>query len=150
MSTTDAGDAGAGAQSGAFFMARFQAQTYALLRIVTGFLFLWHGTQKLFSFPAPMPPGVPGFIIWVGGPIECFGGLLVMVGLLTHWAAFFCAGLMAAAYWMGHGTKAFLPFVNGGELAVLYCFTFLFISANGAGIWSVDSLRGRSAASSRT
>lgn len=120
------------------FMKAREAEVYAALRIVTGFLFLWHGMGKLFGFPEPMPPGVPAFIIWVAGPIELFGGILVMIGLFTRPAAFLASGLMAFAYWMGHGTKALLPVVNGGELAVVYCFLFLFISARGSGIWSLD------------
>jgi putative oxidoreductase len=122
---------------------RFQSQTFALLRIVAGFLFLWHGTQKLLGYP-PLPPGVqiPAFITYVAGPIELIGGALILLGLFTRWAAFLASGLMAAAYWMGHGTKAPLPVQNGGELAVLYCFVLLFISAHGSGIWSLDSLRG--------
>lgn len=120
-----------------------EAEIYALLRIVTGFLFLWHGMQKLFGFPGAMPPGVPAFIIWVAGPLELFGGILVMIGLATRPVAFVLSGLMAFAYWMGHGAKgiaegALLPAQNGGELAVVYCFLFLFISARGSGIWSVD------------
>ena len=125
-------------------MKSFNAQTYALMRIVAGFLFLWHGTQKLFGFPTPMPMEAPAFIIYIAGPIELIGGILVMIGLFTRWAAFFCSGLMAAAYWMGHGTKALFPLVNGGELAALYCFVFLFISAHGSGIWSVDDAIGNS------
>ena len=126
----------------ATFMRSYDQQTYALLRFVTGFLFLWHGMQKVFGFPGQMPPGVPAFIIWVAGPIELVGGVLVMIGLFTRWAAFVSSGQMAFAYWMAHGTKAFLPFLNGGEPAVLYCFVFLFISARGPGIWSVDGSRG--------
>lgn len=122
----------------ASFMAPYSAQTYALMRIVVGFLFLWHGSQKLFAFPTGMPDGVPAFIIWVAGPIELVGGILVMIGLQTRWAAFLASGTMAFAYWMGHGTKAILPFQNGGELAALYCFVFLCLAANGSGIWSVD------------
>ena len=125
-------------------MKSFNAQTYALMRIVAGFLFLWHGTQKLFGFPTPMPMEAPAFIIYIAGPIELIGGVLVMIGLFTRWAAFFCSGLMAAAYWMAHGTKALFPLVNGGELAALYCFVFLFISAHGSGIWSVDDAIGNS------
>ena len=125
----------------ATFMRDYEPQTYALLRIVTGFLFLWHGMQKLFGFPGQMPPGVPAFIIWVAGPIELGSGILVMLGLFTRWAAFLASGLMAFAYWMGHGTRALLPVVNQGEPAVLYCFVFLFISARGPGIWSVDGGR---------
>jgi len=124
------------------FMRPYDAQTYALLRIATGFLFLWHGMQKLLGFPGEMPPGVPAFIIWVAGPIELFGGILVMIGLFTRWAAFLASGLMAFAYWMGHGTRALLPVINQGELAVLYSFVFLFIAARGSGIWSVDGARG--------
>lgn len=120
------------------FMKAREAETYALLRIVTGFLFLWHGMQKLFSFPQPMPPDVPAFIIWVAGPLELVGGILVMIGLFTRPTAFVMSGLMACAYWMAHGMKALLPSVNGGELAALYCFVFLFISARGSGIWSLD------------
>lgn len=123
------------------FMKRLEPQTYALLRIVTGFLFLWHGMGKLFGYPEPMPPGVPGFISWIAGPLELFGGALVMMGLFTSPVAFVLSGLMAFAYWMGHGFNALLPVVNKGELAVLYCFVFLYISARGSGIWSVDGAR---------
>ena len=124
-------------------MSRFRSEAFALLRIVAGFLFLWHGAQKLLGYP-PLPPGVqvPAFITWVAGPIELIGGTLILLGLFIRPAAFIAAGLMAAAYWMGHGTKAGLPLRNGGELAALYCFVFLFFSAHGAGIWSLDALRG--------
>ena len=128
----------------AHVMARFGAQTYALLRIVTGFLFLWHGTQKLLGFPGEAPAGAPDFVIYVAGPIELVGGILILIGLFTRWVAFLCSGLMAVAYWLAHGSQAFLPLVNGGELAVLYCFVFLFISAHGAGIWSIDAARNTS------
>ena len=120
------------------FMRPYAAQTYALMRIVTGFLFLWHGAQKLLSIPTPPPPQVPSFVI------ELVGGTLVMIGLLTGWAAFLCSGLMAFAYWMGHGTNALLPIQNMGELAALYCFVFLYISSQGSGIWSVDAARKQS------
>ena len=125
----------------AAFMTPYAALTHALLRIVTGLLFFWHGTSKLFGFPTPMPEGAPAFVVYVAGPIELVGGLLVMIGLQTRWAAFLCSGLMAAAYWMAHGTKALFPSENGGELAALYCFAFLYFAANGAGIWSVDGSR---------
>jgi putative oxidoreductase len=131
------------------FMQPFEPQAYALLRIVAGLLFLWHGTQKLFAFPTAPPP-VPPFVIYTAGPIELIGGLLVMIGLFAGWAAFLCSGLMAAAYWMVHGTQALFPIQNGGELAVLYCFVFLYIAARGSGIWSVDAARGESAAFSGT
>lgn len=125
----------------AFFMASFDTQLYAVLRIVVGFIFLWHGAQKLFGFPAAGPEGIPAFVLYVGGSIELVGGTLVMIGLMSRWAAFLCSGMMAAAYWMAHGTRAVLPIMNGGELAVLYCFVFLFIAAHGSGIWSVDASR---------
>lgn len=122
------------------FMSKYGPHCYALMRIVAGFLFMWHGSQKLFDFPAGMPAGVPLFILYVAGPIELVGGILVMIGLFTHWAAFISCGQMACAYWIGHGTKALLPIQNQGELAVLYCFIFLFVATQGGGIWSVDSL----------
>lgn len=123
------------------FMSKFNSHCYALMRIVAGFLFLWHGAQKLFGFPSAIPGEVPAFIIYVAGPIELIGGILVMIGLFTGWSAFLTSGLMAAAYWIGHGTNALLPIQNQGELAALYCFVFLFISTQGGGIWSVDALR---------
>jgi putative oxidoreductase len=123
------------------FMRPYESQTYALFRIVAGFLFLWHGIQLLFGVPGTPPAGVPAFVTLVAGPIELIGGTLVMIGLFTRWAAFLCSGLMAFAYWMAHGPRALLPILNEGELAVLYCFAFLFIAARGAGIWSVDAAR---------
>jgi putative oxidoreductase len=123
------------------FMEGFKGQAYALLRIVTGFLFLWHGSQKLFSYPIEAMEGIPPFITYGAGGIEFIGGALVMVGLLTRWSAFICSGTMAVAYWMAHGLNALLPIQNGGELAALYCFVFLFIAANGSGVWSLDSTR---------
>jgi putative oxidoreductase len=122
------------------FMRSFQPQAYALLRIMAGLLFLWHGTQKLFGFPSA-PPNIPQFVIAVAGPIELIGGLLVMAGFFAGWAAFLCSGLMASAYWMVHGTHGLFPIENGGELAALYCFVFLYISTQGSGIWSVDAAR---------
>jgi putative oxidoreductase len=121
----------------------FNSAAYALMRGAAGFLILWHGAQKLFGFPAPMPPGVPAHIIYIAGPIEFIGGSLVMIGLFTRPAAFLCSGLMAAAYWMAHGMRALLPIQNNGDLAVLFCFVFLFISTQGGGLWSVDSIQNR-------
>ena len=124
-------------------MRQYDQQTYALLRIVAGFLMPWYGMSKLFGFPTPMPPGVPAFITYVAGPIELFGGICVMVGLFTRPAAFLTSGLMAFAYWMGHGTHALLPIQNKGELAVIFCFVYLYISAHGPGLWSLDAARGQ-------
>ena len=133
------------------FMRNHSAETYALLRIVAGFLFFWHGSQKILGFP-PYPPEAaeqaaqaPAFIIWTSGLIELIGGLFVMVGLFTRWAAFLASGLMAFAYWMGHGLSkldqgavGLLPSMNGGEPAAIYCFVFLYICARGAGPMSVE------------
>jgi putative oxidoreductase len=123
------------------FMAPFEGQTYAVLRIVTGLLFLFHGSQKLLNWPVDAMAGIPPFITYIAGPVELIGGALVMIGLMTRWAAFVSSGLMAAAYWMAHGTKALFPMLNGGELAILFCFIFLYIAAHGAGMWSVDGAR---------
>src|SRR5436190_21021206 len=120
------------------FMLKYESQTFAILRIVAGFLFLWHGTQKLFNFP---PAGQPfaQYVIFIAGPIELIGGFLIMIGLWTRIAAFIASGEMAYAYWSVHSPKGFLPLVNHGELAMLFCFLFLFISAKGSGIFSVDN-----------
>ncbi len=126
----------------AAFMKKLEPQSYAALRIVAGFLFLWHGSQKLLGIPTDPPPGLPVFLAYTAGSVELIGGLLVMLGLFTSWAAFVASGLMAAAYWMAHGLHHPLPLLNKGELAALYCFVFLFISARGPGVWSLDSLRG--------
>ena len=123
------------------FMSRYDAQTYAILRIVMGFLFLSHGSQKLLGFPIGLPEGMPAPIQYIAGSIELVGGALILIGLMTRPAAFLRSGLMAAAYWLAHGTNAVLPLVNHGELAVMFCFAFLFIAAHGSGIWSVDATR---------
>lgn len=122
------------------FMKRFENETYALLRIFTGFLFLWHGSQKILGYP-PSDFDPPFHIHWIAGGIELVGGILVTIGLFTAPVAFICSGLMAAAYWMAHGPTPFLPILNGGELAVMFCFAFLYISAKGSGTWSIDAAR---------
>jgi putative oxidoreductase len=121
------------------FISKYETQVYSILRIVVGFLFLWHGSQKLLSFP-PTVHGIPPYIVFIAGPIEFFGGLLVMIGLWTRWAALICSGEMAYAYWFVHGTHALLPLVNSGELAMIYCFLFLFISTRGSGAFSIDHI----------
>ena len=120
------------------FISKYETQTYAILRIIMGFLFLWHGSQKLFDFP-PSGMEMPTFIVWIAGPIEFFGGILIMIGLFTSWTAFIASGEMAFAYWSAHGTVAILPISNHGELALLYCFLLLFISAKGSGMFSIDN-----------
>jgi len=124
------------------FLGRYSTYIYAILRIVSGFLFMWHGTQKLFGYPpsqgAPPPDGISPLMA-VGGTIELLGGFLIMIGLFTGFAAFIASGMMAVAYFMSHfSTQAFLPIVNKGELAVLYCFVFLYIASRGSGVWSVE------------
>lgn len=119
------------------FRSKYNEQFYALLRIVVGFLFLCHGSQKLIDIPHSGKE-IPEYIILIAGPIEFFGGFLVMIGLWTRWAAFVCCGEMAYAYWTVHGLHGLLPLVNHGELAMLYCFLFLFISSKGSGIFSMD------------
>ena len=122
---------------------RYAPQVYALFRIVAGFLFMFHGLQKLFGmFGGSVMP--TGSLPWIAGVIELVGGICIMIGLLTRVVAFICSGEMAAAYFMAHHSKGGWPVENGGELAALYCFTFLYIAARGAGIWSVDSLHTRS------
>jgi putative oxidoreductase len=123
------------------FLSKFEEHAYALLRFVTGFLFLWHGTQKLFGFPKAAMEGVPGWITWGAGGIELVAGALVAIGLWTRPAAFLSSGTMAVAYWLAHGLRDPFPLNNGGELAVLYCFAFLYIATRGAGRWSVDGRR---------
>ena len=120
------------------FLDNYQEQTYALLRIVTGFLFIWHGSQKFFNYPVDFPYGPLNPLLTAAGIIELIGGVLVMIGLMTRPAAFICSGTMAVAYWMAHGSQSFFPIVNGGEISALYCFAFLYIAARGAGIWSID------------
>lgn len=118
------------------FLDQYQKQAYALLRIITGFLFIWHGTQKLFNFPIEFTFGLNPLMM-TAGLLEMIGGTLIMIGLFTRATAFLCSGMMAVAYWMAHGTTAILPIANGGEIATLFCFIFLFIATQGPGIWSV-------------
>ena len=117
----------------------------SVMRIVAGLAFLEHGAQKLLGFP-PMAPGMaapaPFTLFWFGGILELLGGLLVMVGLFTRPAAFILAGEMAVAYWMFHAPKSFFPAINGGDAAILFCFVFLYLSAAGAGPWSLDAYMG--------
>lgn len=114
----------------------------SLLRIITGFLFAAHGAQKLLGFPAPMQGGTVPLMSYfgVGGILELVGGLLILVGLFTRPVAFILAGEMAVAYFKVHAPGGFWPLLNKGELAVLYCFIFLYLAAAGGGPWSLDSL----------
>jgi putative oxidoreductase len=124
---------------------RYAPQVYALFRIVVGFLFMFHGAQKVLGLFGGMGGGTAPMMSlpWIAGVIELVGGILVMVGLFTRVVAFICSGEMAAAYFMAHQPKGTWPIQNQGELAVLFCFAFLYIAARGAGIWSADASMGR-------
>ncbi len=124
-------------------LEKYSAETYSLLRIVSGFMLSFHGAQKLLGlFADPSHPIPVGSQIWIGGIIELAGGLLILVGFQTRWAAFLASGMMAVAYFQFHWKfqfdSNFFPIVNHGELAVLYCFVFFFIASKGGGKWSVD------------
>lgn len=119
------------------YLGNFQEQIYASFRIVSGFLFIWHGTQKFFNFPVEYPWPLNAMSTVAGG-IELVAGTLIIIGLFTRYAAFIASGMMAVGYWMVHGTQSFFPLVNGGELAIMFCFSFLLIASRGAGIWSLD------------
>jgi putative oxidoreductase len=122
-------------------LAKYTDQTYALMRIVTGFMFTFHGAQKILGILTNSQPAV-GSQLWFGGLIELICGLLVMVGFQTRWAAFLASGEMAVAYFQFHWKfqlgPNFFPIVNKGELAALYCFVFLFIACRGGAIWCLD------------
>lgn len=127
-----------------FLSTRFAPYAYALMRIMIGLLFACHGSQKLFGFPPSDHPSPPiASLMGVAGLIELIGGLCVALGLFAPIAAFICSGEMAVAYFMVHAKGSFWPVINKGELAVVYCFVFLFIAAYGSGIWSLDSVFSR-------
>ena len=112
----------------------------SVLRIVAGFLFMAHGTQKWLGFPVPRAsPTVLWSLSGVAGLLELVGGFLLLLGLFTRPVAFVLSGLMAFAYFIAHAPQDFWPIVNRGELSVLYCFLFLYLAAAGGGPWSVDS-----------
>ena len=123
------------------WLSRWQPQVLALLRIVTGLLFLEHGMMKLFHFPAPQMPGPLPTLLLVAAIIELVAGILVTLGLFTRPAAFIASGEMAVAYFMGHFPKSPWPGINMGDAAILYCFVFLYLAAAGAGAWSIDAAR---------
>jgi putative oxidoreductase len=122
-------------------LAQWAPRMLSILRIMTGLLFLEHGTAKLLAFPASNPP--MGALLVPQGVIELVGGILIVIGLLTRPVAFILAGNMAVAYFMAHAPKALYPMLNGGDAAVLYCFIFLFLFFAGGGPWSVDEMRHR-------
>ena len=116
----------------------------SVLRIMTGLLFVEHGTQKFFNFPPRANPGPALFsLLGVQGILELVGGILIVIGLFTRPVAFILAGDMAVAYFMAHTPRGFFPLVNGGQLAILFCFVFLYLFVAGGGVWSVDNQRRR-------
>jgi putative oxidoreductase len=127
------------------FLDKYRDAIYALTRIVAGFLFSQHGAQKLFGAFGGAPAEMPAPLLYTAGGIEFFGGMLIALGLFTRPAAFLSSGLMAAAYFMAHQPNGALPIQNHGELAALYCWLFLLISAHGDGIWSLGSRSAQSA-----
>jgi putative oxidoreductase len=137
------------------FLGKYSAYLYALLRIIAGLLFLMHGSQKLLDWPPrpapppqpaaaasdnnkPQPP--PAWVMPTAGVIELVGGIMILLGLFTSYVAFIASGEMAVAYFMNHAGKALWPIQNGGELAVLYCFLFLYMASVGSGALSLDAL----------
>jgi putative oxidoreductase len=124
------------------WLEKYANDTYALLRIMAGFMFAFHGAEKVLGVLSEFQPPV-GSQLWFGGIIELLGGLAILLGFKTRIAAFLCSGEMAVAYFQFHwkfqiGAK-FFPAINKGELAVLYCFVFLYIACRGGVKWSLDS-----------
>ena len=122
-----------------------EPRALSLLRIITGFTFCLHGFQKLFGYFGGLGGGTAQFpsLAWTAGFLETFGGLLILIGLFTRPVAFVLCGEMAAAYFMQHAPRGFWPIRNGGELAALYCFIFLYFATAGPGPVSLDRVLGR-------
>jgi putative oxidoreductase len=121
-----------------------------ILRILTGVMFTCYGAQKMFGAFGGLPPGAGGWMVTLSGTIELIGGALIAIGLFTRPAAFLCSGMMAFAYFIGHAGNGFWPRLNGGEPAILYCWLFLYIAAQGPGAFALDNLRARSSNNSRS
>ena len=133
------------------FLKAHAEKIYAATRILVGLMFMAHGLQKNFGLFGGVPEGAPAFIVYGAGGIELVTGALIAIGLFAAPAAFLASGMMAFAFFMGHvmnpdvnPTHSILPIVNKGELAVVYCWLFLFMATKGAGIWSVDASRAKS------
>jgi len=123
--------------------AAWAPRLLSVLRIVAAFMFMQAGAMKLFAIPTGMPPdgstAVMWTQVWLGGILEFYGGALILIGVFTRPIAFILSGMMAVAYWQFHAPQGFWVTVNGGTPAALYCFVWLYISAAGAGPWSVDA-----------
>lgn len=124
---------------------RWHDEALALMRVVTGLLYLAHGVVKLFGFPAGAQPGqVPLLgIFGLAAIMDFVGGAAIIVGLFTRPVAFVLAGEMAVAYFMAHFPQSVFPVLNGGEMAIMFCFNFLFLAVSGPGSWSVDARRSK-------
>jgi putative oxidoreductase len=124
------------------FFFRWSPRLLSILRIVAALVFMQHGAQKLFGFLAPQQAGSPSLLSLIGlaGVLEFFGGLFLLLGLFTRPVAFILSGEMAVAYFKVHAPKGFWPLKNGGDLAVILCFLFLYLSLTGGGVWSLDRL----------
>ena len=122
---------------------RYAPYALAALRVVAALLFIEHGTQKLFGFPAPPHGGLPAVmsIFWIGAILEFGGGLLMLAGAFTRSVAFILSGEMAVAYWLFHAPESFYPALNGGDAAILFTFVFLLFVFTGAGALSADGIR---------
>jgi putative oxidoreductase len=129
------------------FLSKWSGEILSLLRIAASFMFIQHGTQKLFGFPVEprMPYEVMTLNPGLAGLLEVILGPLLLVGIFTRQIALVLSGLMAFAYFMVHAPQGFWTLANNGDSAVLYCFVFLYIAAAGGGKWSIDALRGRAA-----
>ncbi len=128
--------------SGFSFWRNLAPHFLSLLRLIAGLLFLQHGTAKILGFPPSdmAGRGVSFTLPGLSGVFELVGGALIVVGLFTRPVAFILAGMMAVAYFVAHAPQNFFPLLNGGELAALYCFVFLYLSAAGGGTWSLDRI----------
>jgi putative oxidoreductase len=120
------------------FLASSSPILLSILRIITGFLFMAHGTQKWLLFPGGTTRATVETLSGIAGLIELIGGPLILLGLFTRPVAFVLSGMSAFAYFIAHAPQGFWPILNKGELAVLYCFVFLYLAAAGGGPWSLD------------
>jgi putative oxidoreductase len=121
------------------YLGRYSEPIYCLMRLIAGLAFMQHGAQKLLGMLGGQKMPV-GTLPWVTGLIEIVAGLLIAIGLAAGWAAFIASGEMAVAYFMVHAKGGFWPVMNKGELAVVYCFVFLYIATRGAGRYSLDAV----------
>jgi putative oxidoreductase len=124
-------------------LSTWAPRVLSILRIIAAFLYIWHGTQKFFGFPGTGTPAPPLDLMTLRGAsavLEVFGGALLLAGLFTRPVAFVLSGHMAFAYFIAHAPQNFWPILNRGELAIMFCFVFLYLSVAGGGPWSLDAL----------